>query len=52
MQFFFTGVSQTEILEILHFWVLEYHVDGFHLMGENLPVDLLASDDVLADTKS
>jgi glycogen operon protein len=51
MQFFFTGVSQTEILEILHFWVLEYHVDGFHLMGENLPVDLLASDDVLADTK-
>lgn len=52
MQFCFTGeVSRMEILEILRFWVLEYHVDGFHLMGDNLPVDLLASDDMLADTK-
>lgn len=52
MQFYFPGdVNRNEIASILHYWVREYHVDGFHLMGENLPVDLLASDDLLADTK-
>jgi glycogen operon protein len=52
MQFYFPKtVNALEITEILRFWVLEYHVDGFHLMGENLPVDLIASDAMLADTK-
>ena len=52
MQFYFPSeVKRSEISEILRFWVLEYHVDGFHLMGENLPVELLAADDALADTK-
>ena len=52
MQFYFPKeVKRREILEILCFWVLEYHVDGFHLLGEDLPVDMLARDDVLADTK-
>ncbi len=52
MQFYFPdSVKRSEIPEILRFWVIEYHVDGFHLMGENLSVELLASDDVLADTK-
>ncbi len=52
MQFYFPKeVSYAEIPEILRFWVLEYHVDGFHLMGENLPVELLAEDPMLTDTK-
>lgn len=52
MQFYFPKeVKRSEILEILHFWVLEYHVDGFHLMGEELMADMLAADDLLADTK-
>lgn len=52
MQFYFPAeVRQSEILEILCFWVLEYHVDGFHLLGENLPVDMLAADEALADSK-
>ena len=52
MQFYFPdSVRRTEIIEILRFWVVEYHVDGFHLLGENLEVDLLAADDLLADTK-
>ncbi len=52
MQFYFPKeVKRREILEILCFWVLEYHVDGFRLLGENLPMDMLARDDVLADTK-
>ena len=52
MQFYFPDeVKRSEIPEILRFWVLEYHVDGFHLLGENLMADMLAMDDALADTK-
>lgn len=52
MQFYFPEeVKWNEMLEILRFWVLEYHVDGFHLMGGNLPAEMLAADDILADTK-
>lgn len=52
LQFYFPkSVKPLDITEILKFWVLEYHVDGFHLMGENLPVNLIASDELLSDTK-
>lgn len=52
LQFYFpTEVNRGEIAEILRFWVLEYHVDGFHLIGENLPVTILAQDALLADSK-
>lgn len=52
MQFYFPkGVRAVSIPEILRFWVLEYHVDGFHLMGTDLQVDVVASDPLLADTK-
>lgn len=52
MQFYFPrGMKHLEILEILKFWVLEYHVDGFHLLGDDIPTRLLAEEDVLADTK-
>lgn len=52
MQFYFPeSVDRNEIAEILRFWTLEYHVDGFHIMGENLPVDMLAADPLLADKK-
>lgn len=52
MQFYFPGeVKRSELTEILRYWVLEYHVDGFHLLGEDMPAELLAADDALADTK-
>lgn len=52
MQFYFPKeMSYGEIPAILRYWVLEYHVDGFHLMGENIPADMLAQDPILADTK-
>ncbi len=52
MQFYFpSDFNRMEIPEILRFWLLEYHVDGFHLMGERLPMDMLAKDELLADTK-
>lgn len=52
LQFYFPDtVKKSEISNILHFWVEEYHIDGFHLMGNDIPVDLIAEDDFLADTK-
>lgn len=52
LQFYFTKDTQeSEIAEILHYWVLEYHVDGFHLKGENIPAKMLANDPALARTK-
>ena len=52
MQFYFPkGVKTASIPDILRYWVLEYHVDGFHLMGLDLPVEVFASDPLLADTK-
>lgn len=39
------------IQEVLRFWVMEYHVDGFHLMGVGLPMELLGNDPILKRTK-
>ncbi len=39
------------VLEVLRFWVLEYHVDGFHLLGTNLPITAIVQDDFLSRTK-
>lgn len=52
MQFYFpASVKQGYILEILKHWVLEYHIDGFHLKGERVPVTLIATEPLFADTK-
>lgn len=52
MQFYFPEeVRICDISEILRFWVLEYHVDGFHLKGEGLPAGLITGDPFFADTK-
>lgn len=51
MQFFFPPDMRTvEILDILKYWVLEYHVDGFHLLSASLDVNLIAGEPLLADT--
>ncbi len=52
LQFYFPkSVNYSEIPEILHFWVNEYHIDGFRLLGENLPLSLIGADPFLKDTK-
>lgn len=52
LQFYFTEeMPEGEIAEILHYWVMEYHVDGFHLKGEHIPAGALAKDPALAKTK-
>lgn len=52
MQFYFPAeVKQTHILEVLRHWVVQYHVDGFHLMGVGIPMALLGTEPILAHTK-
>lgn len=52
MQFYFPdSVKQGYILEIIKHWVLEYQIDGVHLKGSRLPMTLIATDPLLADTK-
>ncbi len=52
MQFYFPNdCKQGYILEVLKHWVLEYHVDGFHLLGKNIPVTLLATDPLFTNVK-
>ncbi len=52
MQFYFpVDVGKLLILECIQYWVMEYHIDGIHLFGDNLPVTLIASIPMLANTK-
>jgi glycogen operon protein len=52
MQFYFPPeISSVEILDILRYWVLEYHIDGFHVMGVDIPIALIDKEPLLADTK-
>lgn len=52
MQFYFPDtVKQGLILEVVKYWVLEYHIDGIHLKGEKIPVQVIATEPLLTDTK-
>lgn len=44
-------MNQNVILDALRFWVREYHVDGFHLLGSSVPVTAVAQDMFLSRTK-
>lgn len=52
MQFYFpSNVNRNLITDCLRFWVREYHIDGFHIYGSRLPLDVLATDPALTQTK-
>lgn len=52
MQFYFpVDINRNMIMDCLRFWVREYHVDGFHIYGTRLPLDVLATDPALTETK-
>ncbi len=52
LQFFFPdNIKQGYIFEVLKYWMQEYHVDGFRLMGNKLPLAMLCTDPMLANTK-
>lgn len=52
LQFYFPKeTAQNFIVDVIRYWVGEYHIDGAHLMGERIPALALAADPMLADTK-
>ena len=52
MRFYFPdSVNRNIIIPCLEHWVKEYHIDGFLLMGSDLPLELIITNDVLFDTK-
>ncbi|MBR0164656.1 MAG: hypothetical protein IJQ12_08295 [Lachnospiraceae bacterium] len=52
LQFYFApGTSKNLMVDCIRYWVSEYHIDGFHLKSDNIPVDIIASDPMLHDLK-
>ncbi len=39
------------VLDALRYWVREYHIDGFHLIGGSLPITAIVQDVMLSRTK-
>ncbi len=48
---FVPGIKEDRIINCLRYWVMEYHIDGFHLLGMGLPVEQIAEDAFLGKTK-
>ena len=52
MQFYFPHtIERSYILEVIKYWVKEYHIDGVRLMGVNIPVSVIATQPELLNTK-
>ena len=52
MQFYFPqSISSSYIVEVIKYWVKEFHIDGVRLLGVNLPVSVLATQPELLNTK-
>jgi glycogen operon protein len=49
--YFDEKMNQNVILDALRYWVSEFHVDGFHLLGRSVPVTAIAQDMLLSRTK-
>ena len=44
-------IGQMYMLEVIKYWVMEYHIDGVRLNGFHIPLRLIAEDAVLKNTK-
>lgn len=52
MEFYFTGgVTFRMAAECLSYWVTEYHIDGFHIVGNDELAKLLAKDSLFTGVK-
>ncbi len=52
MEFYFPGeTSPSSVLEVLRYWVMEYHIDGVHLNCDQAVMKTIEKDDILAATK-
>lgn len=43
--------SKDYILDVLKFYLLEFHVDGFRLIGQNLPITDIVNNSLFKETK-
>ncbi len=39
------------ILDVVKYWVTEYHIDGVHVKGNRIPIILLSTEPLLSNTK-
>lgn len=52
MQFYFPPeIAPVDMLDVLKYWTTEYHIDGFHVLGVDLPIDMFAGEPLLSGTK-
>jgi len=52
MQFYFPStVKQSFIIDVLKYWIREYQVDGFHLIGDKIPLVLIGTEPMFTETK-
>lgn len=52
MQFYFPPeAAPVEMLDVLKYWTMEYHIDGFHVLGVDLPIGMFAEEPILSRTK-
>ncbi len=52
MQVYFQNDTPVnDMLQVLRFWYIEYHVDGFHLIGDLPQIKEIAKDALLANCK-
>lgn len=52
MQFYFPPeIKASYIIDVLKYWVSEYHIDGFRLNGFQIPIKVIAQDAVLKRSK-
>ncbi len=52
MEFYFPGGTDPALAHAaLRSWKMKYHVDGFHLIGDGVPLDLVIRDPMLSRTK-
>ena len=49
--YFPAGTNPFLALRALQSWKLNFHVDGFHVLGDGAPIQLLMQDGILSDSK-
>ena len=49
--YFPEGHTASYIVEVLRHGVRDYHIDGFHLLGADIPISEILIDPLLSDTK-
>lgn len=52
LEFYFPGDARAGfVLDVLHYWLLTFHVDGFHLVGEGSWLQQVVEDPLLKRSK-